>query len=274
MKKKTKMIKNLSAVFLFLLIGACSSLSDLKKMAMGESQVEVEDAEKGRSPASEKKGSVVIQSSEFDGDLKTGPIGSDLGRNEFGVPNSSAGKDPWYGTGPENEGSLWNGESQDNFYFTVNTSFKVGDILYVMVERDVNDTLNAKIASLLGQNGKSVRNIAAEEAKKEVESAVGDKVATAIGNKKIGEAIGRDVGQSVESSLNLEEEYVNLDKIPVRVVESLDQRLFKIAGDRRIFIRNAPYRIAMTGRIRHEDVSPDGQISSTMVLDSVVELTK
>ncbi len=265
----------LAFLALVLMLNSCSSLSDLKRMAMGESQAELEDEGGGRSPASSKKGSVVITNTEFDGNITSQPIGSDLGRNEFGVTsNYRNGKDPWYGTGPENEGSLWNPDSQDNFYFTVNTNFKVGDILYVTVERDVNDTLNAKIAALLGQNGKSVRKIAAEEAEKEVASAVGDKLGTAIGNKRVGEAIGRDLGQSVESAIDLKEEYVNLDKIPVRVVESLDQRIFKIAGDRRVFIRNAPYRIAMTGRIRHEDVSPDGQISSTLVLESKVELTK
>lgn len=258
-----------------LLVGtsACSSLRDLQRMAMGN-PVEVDGD--SRSPASSnKRGSVVIMDKKFEGDLNDVPVGADLGRNEFGIQSSTQGKsDPWYGTGPENEGSLWNGASQDNFYFTVNTSYKVGDIIYVEIDSDVNDSLNAKIAALLGEKGKSTRKIVAEEAGREVASEVANKIGGVIGNDRIGEAVGRDAGEKVESSLDLQQMYVNLDRIPMRIVEAVDERIFRIEGDRKIFIRNAPYKVAMTGRIRHEDLTPDGTIESTRVLESKLELTK
>lgn len=262
----------LLALFLMGPIG-CSSLSDLQRMAMGDPDAE---ESKGRSPASRKKrGSVVIMDKKFEGDLENTPVGADLGRNEFGIQSSTQGKrDPWYGTGPENEGSLWNGASQDNFYFTVNTSYKVGDIIYVEIDSDVNDSLNAKIAALLGESGKSTRKVVAEETGREVASEVAKRVGDAIGNDRIGEAVGRDAGQRVESSLDLQQMYVNLDRIPMRIVEAVDERIFRIEGDRKIFIRNAPYKVAMTGRIRHEDVTPAGTIESTQVLESKLELTK
>lgn len=268
-------MKKILLLFLVFYLGACSSLSDLQRMAMGD-EVEVDDDRGGRSPASAKRnGRVLIHKKEFQGSLEQPAVGADLGKNEFGVQSRTfGGKDPWFGTGPANEGSLWNGQSQDNFYFTVNTSFKVGDIIYVAVDQDVNDSLNSKIAALLGEKGKSTRRIASEEIANEVGGAVGDRVGQAVGNGRIGDAVGRDVGQSVQSQLDIDEKYVNIDRIPVRIIEALDQNLFRVEGDRKIFIRNAPYRVAMSGRIRHEDLSAEGSIDSTKVLESKLELTK
>ena len=255
-------------------LSSCSSLNGLKQMAMGG------DAKKknsSRNPASVSSagGSVLIENKQFAGDMSGQPIGADLGKGEFGTTSQTIGsKDPWFGTGPTNEGSLWNGESQDNFYFTMNTSYKVGDIIMVKLDTEVNDALNSRIAALLGESGKSTRKVVAEELERGIASEVGKKVGKAVKNENIAKAIGRDVGDRVKSSLDLKESYVNVDEIPVRITGTLDARMFKIEGSRRVFIKNAPYQVAMSGSIRHEDVSPDGSISSQKVLESKLELTK
>lgn len=261
-------------VSLFSLLGGCASLSDLQRMAMGEE----ESAD--RAPAAAKKdssGSVIIDKRSFDGNFNKAPTGPNLGQNEFGVPATNGGSrsnDPWYGTGVDSDGSLWDGESQNNFYFSVNTNFKVGDVIIVKVETDVNDALNSRIAALLGPKGKSVRNVVAEEAGRSVASKIGDEVAKATGNDKIADAVGQSAGDKVSSSLDLEEMYVNLDELPVRVIDMLDGRRFKVEGSRKVFIKNAPYQVVMTGVIRHEDIGRDGSILSSKVLESKLELTK
>jgi len=261
-------------VAMFSLLGACSSFADLKRMAMGEEE------DTGRAPAAAKKdsnGSVIIDNRSFDGNFNKAPTGPNLGANEFGVPANQGGtrsSDPWYGTGVDSDGSLWEGESQNNFYFSVNTNFKVGDVVIVKVETEVNDALNSRIAALLGPKGKSVRNVVAEEAGRSVASKVGDEVAKAVGNDKIADAVGQSAGEKVTSSLDLEEMYVNLDELPVRITDMLDGRRFKVEGSRKVFIKNAPYQVVMTGVVRHEDIARDGSILSSKVLESKLELTK
>ncbi len=256
------------------LLGACASFSDLRRMAWGD-----DSESSGREPASAKAGggSVVIDNRSFNGDFQKTKSGPDLGRNEFGVASTRGGDrrtDPWYGTGAENDGSLWDGESQNNFYFSVNTSYKIGDVVIVKVDSEVNDSLNARIASLLGPKGKSVRNVVAEEAGRSVASKVSDQVGKAVGNERVADAVGQDVGGRVTSSLDLAEMYVNLDEIPVRITEVLEGRRFKVSGSRRVFIKNAPYQVVLSGVLRHEDIAHDGSIPSGKILESKLELTK
>jgi len=265
-------VKNIAALGFLLALGACSSLSDLRRMAWGE------DEDTTRAPAATKTGpgTVVIDNRNFDGKFEKSPTGSDLAKNEFGVPATQGGtraNDPWHGTG-ESDGSLWDGESQHNFYFSLNTNFKVGDVIIVKVDSEVNDALNSRIAALLGPKGKSVRNVVAEEAGRSVAGKVTDEVSKAVGNDRIAEAVGQDVGGKVTSSLDLPEMYVSVDELPVRITQILEGRRFKVEGSRKVFIKNAPYQVVMSGVLRHEDIARDGSIPSGKVLESKLELTK
>jgi flagellar basal body L-ring protein FlgH len=245
-------------------------------MASGEDESETRaPASAAVKPAGEK--SVVIENRSFDGNFVKPSTGTDIGRNEFGVPSTQGGtkaNDPWFGTGADNDGSLWDGEGQQNFYFSVNTNYKIGDVIMVKVDSDVNDALNSRIAALLGPRGKSVRNVVAEEAGRSVASKVGDQVTKATGNDKIGAAVGESAGDKVQSSLDLAESYVNVDEIPVRITQRLDGRRFNVEGSRKVFIKNAPYQVVMKGVLRHEDIARDGSIPSSKVLESKLELTK
>jgi len=257
--------------FLFLLLGSflsgCASLSDLRARVWGTDESE-------RSPASKSQnGSIVIREGKFDGNFSQAPVGADLGKNEFGVSSTSK-NNPWYGTGPENEGSLWNGDTQDNFYFTQNTFFKVGDLITVKVDTDVNDALNSKILALLGDKAKSVRKIASEEAAGAVKDEVSKEVDKVVKNDRLAGAIGGAIGGSVETALDINERYVNIDEIPVRITESLPNRIFNVSGTKQVFIRNAPYQVVFSGKLRHEDIGKNGAIMASNVLESKLELTK
>jgi flagellar basal body L-ring protein FlgH len=264
--------KNLFFVLLVLCLSACSSIAELQRMARGES------GDSKRSPASSSSsGSVVIDNRNFEGNFSSNSAGPHLGQNEFGVPATRGGKqsnDPWFGTGSANEGSLWNGETQDNFFFSMNTNYKVGDVIVVKVESDVNDSLNARIASLLGPQRPTARRVVAEEAGRSVAGRAAGVVGDAVGNERVAGAIGQEVGDRVTSALDLPETYVNIDEINVRIVEVLSGRRFRVEGTRRVFIRNAPYLVAMSGVLRHEDIAPNGSIASSRVLESKLELTK
>lgn len=210
------------------------------------------------------------------------PSGPNLGANEFAaqarVANERASKgfrssaDPWDGTGPVNEGSLWNPDSQDNFYFSKNLLHKVGDILIVKVENDVNDALNTKVASILERN--TVNEVVADEAGKAVTDAVSKKVGTAIGNQNIGNAVGAAAGARAVAAIETKQKYIDLEDIPVRIVATLPRNTFRVEGSRRVMIRNAPYQLKLSGIVRDEDIGGSALIASNKVLESKMELTR
>lgn len=210
------------------------------------------------------------------------PSGPNLGANEFAaqarVANERSAKgfrsasDPWDGTGPVNEGSLWNPDSQDNFYFSKNLLHKVGDILIVKVEADVNDALNTKVASILERN--TVNEVVADEAGKAVKDAVSKKVGTAIGNQNIGNAVGAAAGARAVAALDPKQKYIDLEDIPVRIVATLPRNTFRVEGARRVMIRNAPYQLKLSGIVRDEDIGGSAMIASNKVLESKMELTR
>lgn len=264
-------MKNIHLLLLCLLgffQAGCASLADLQAQVWGTESSD-------RKPASAKTGSssIVIHEGKFEGHYTQPQVGMDLGRNEFGVATNNK-NNPWFGTGPENEGSLWNADAQDNFYFTQNTFFKVGDLVTVKVDSDVNDALNARILALLGDKAKSVRKIASEEAASAVKGEVSKEINKVVKNDRVADAIGATVGDSVDSALDIPERYVNLDEIPVRITEALPNRLFKVSGSKKVFIKNAPYQVVFTGKMRHEDIGKNGSIMASNVLESKLELTK
>jgi flagellar basal body L-ring protein FlgH len=148
----------------------------------------------------------------------------------------------------------------------------VGDVVLVKLEPAVNDSLNSRIAAILGRS--SVRQVVADETGK----AVGDKVAAEtkkiIGNDNIAKAIGKDAAQRAIGAVDAPERYVSLEEIPVRLTEYMNGGRFKIEGASRVLIKNAPYQVQLKGVLREEDVQGNGTIASNQVLESKLELTK
>jgi len=261
-------------------LGGCASLSEIQNMAQGTS-------DGGRSPAAASSSaapsqSILIEDRSFDAKERAQPSGPDLAKGEFnaqgkwlrsGSDNSGkAGFDPWFGTGPENEGSLWRPDTQDNFYFSRNTKFKVGDVILVKIESMVNDSLNSRIAAILGRN--SVKQVVTDEAAKAVGNRVTAEVKKAIGNENIAKAVGDDAKARTTAAVETKERFVSVDEIPVRLTEYMNGGRFRVEGASRVLIKGAPYQVQLKGVLREEDVQGNGTIASNQILESKLELTK
>ncbi len=266
-------------VFALGLLGACASWTEIRDMARGGPAA----TEGGRAPASTTpNGSIVIENRSFDAQAQNPPSGPNLSSTEFGTQGNwlrggtensqRSGFDPWFGTGPQNEGSLWRPDTQDNFFFSRNTKYKVGDVVLVKIESAVNDSLNSRIASILGRSG--VRQTVADEAGKAVGSRVESEVKKAIGNEAIAKAVGGEAAQRAVAAVDAPERYVSLEEIPVRLTEYMNSGRFKIEGSSRVLIKGAPYQVQLKGVLREEDVQVNGTIASNQILESKMELTK
>lgn len=189
------------------------------------------------------------------------------------VPKPSSRKaDPFDGTGPYYEASLWNQDTQDNFYFSKNILHKVGDILIVKVEPEVNDALNLKIAAALGRSG--LQQVVADEAGKAAGDAVSQKVGTALGNQNIGNAAGAAVADRTIASLDSKPRYVDVDEMSVRITELLPRNSYRIEGSKRVFVKTTPYTLRYSGVVRDDDLGPSSVIASSKVIDSKMEMVK
>jgi flagellar basal body L-ring protein FlgH len=273
-------MKQLFSCLLVFTLSGCASWTELQQIARG-------DDAGARSPASASApansgSSILIEDRSFDGKTKTPAAGPDLSKSEFGAQgnwlkngsdnNQRSGFDPWFGTGPENEGSLWRPDTQDNFYFSRNTKFKVGDVILVKVEPAVNDSLNSRIAGIIGRN--TVRQVVADEAAKAVGDKVSSEVNKAIGNENIAKAVGAEAQGRTAAAVDTKERYVSVDEIPVRLIEYMNGGRFRIEGASRVLIKGAPYQVQLKGILREEDVQGNGSIASNQVLESKLELTK
>jgi flagellar basal body L-ring protein FlgH len=282
-KLKSHWLRTAFNLSLSVLISGCASWTEIQKLARGEPS-----ADESRSPASStgtaaNPGSILIEDRSYDpAREKENPSGPDLSKTEFGAQgnwlrngpdnNNKSGFDPWFGTGPENEGSLWRPDTQDNFYFSRNTKFKVGDVILVKVESAVNDSLNSRIASIIGRN--SVRQVVTDETSKAIGDKVAGEVKKATGNDNIAKAVGADTKQRASAAMDKGERYVSVDEIPVRLTEYISGGRFKVDGSSRVLIKGAPYQVHLKGILREEDVQGNGTIASNQVLESKLELTK
>jgi flagellar basal body L-ring protein FlgH len=254
---------------------SCGSLTDWKQAINGEGNTT------SRSPASSGGGVSYANNSA----VPTGysdPAGPNLSQNEFsrqtGYNSDRSAKglrrnvDPWDGTGPANEGSLWSPQGQDGFYFSRNSHRKLGDLLVVKIERDINDALNARITSILGRTG--LRQVIADEAGNEVAGDVQKKVGTALGNQNIARAIAAEAGGRTTAALDREVRYLDLDEVSVRITDVLKGSIYKVDGTKRVVIKGAPYTLRLQGQVRDEDVATVALVSSNQVFESRMDLIK
>jgi|GEM_PF-1324507 len=270
-------------------LGACGTLADLKASLTGEDQVQSADASQSSAGVPTRGPASIVA---YDNRGPTGgitgaappndPVGPDLSANEFAALSKQnddraargyrRNASPWDGTGAANEGSLWNADAQDGFYFTKNLLFKIGDIVVVKIEPEVNQSLNFEIASLLGRT--SVGQVVADEAGRKVASEVEGRVGKALGSEKIGEAVGAAAAEQATRALDPNARYVDISDIPVRIIETLPRNSYRVEGARRIYIKNAPYQIKLTGVVRDEDIGPQRMVASSRLFESKMELTK
>jgi hypothetical protein len=186
----------------FFAVGCASTMKNWRASLMGDSEVS------SRSPASTQELSIENKSGTALDD-ETDALGPDLASHEL-VPGQShyneksslgfrRNANPWYGTQPDNEGSLWNSDSQDGFLFSKNLLHKIGDIIIVKIEPDISETLNEKIDSMLGRS--SLNHVVADEAGNLAKDKIKGKVRKALGNDNVGEAVGEAAKERTVSSL-------------------------------------------------------------------------
>jgi len=240
----------LGLAFSMLALGACASwMKEIKSSISGdEVALQPKAAAPARAPASVE---AAVEKKNDDARRKT---------------------DPFDSTGPMNEGSLWTAETQDNFYFSKNVLHKIGDILIVKMEPEVNEALNLKLAAAFGRS--TVQQVVADEAGKAAAAAAQQKVGQAIGNANIGKAVGATVGERTTASLDAKPRYIDIDEVSVRITETLPRNSYRIEGSRRVFVKSTPYTLRYSGIIRDEDLGPASIIASSKVIDSRMELTK
>jgi len=273
---------NLRALSLFLalfLLSSCASTFRSWKAALTG-----EDTSQGRSPASSSSNNElsIDNRSGASIDEESDPGGPNLAQSELmsqsghyderAARGFRTGASPWRGTEPFNEGSLWNPDSQDGYLFSRNLLHKKGDIILVKLDPEVNDVLNEKITQMLGRS--TLNQVIADEAGKSIGAEVNKKVATALGNKNIADAVGSEVANRTVSSIEGNNRYVDVDSIPVRIIEYLPRNTFAVVGSRRIYIKNAAYQLRLQGIVRDEDIGVSNAVSSNLVFESKLEIVK
>ena len=280
-------MRQLAFALLALSFAGCSSwIHSFKNSITGDEQVDVpENTSQFTTPAARGPASITAydnRSGTAPAPLQAQPTGPDLSASEFAplarLSDDSAARgyrrqaSPWDGTGPANEGSLWNSDSQDGYLFTKNLLYKIGDIIVVKVEPEINNTLNFEIASLLGRT--TVQQVAADEAGRKIASVAAQKTEKALGSAALGNAVGQAAAQATVNALDANTRYVDISDIPVRITETLARNSYKVEGARRVYIRNAPYQVKISGVVRDEDIGPTRMIASSRIFESKMELTK
>jgi flagellar basal body L-ring protein FlgH len=184
--------------------------------------------------------------------------------------------DPWTATGNYNEGSLWNSDSQDNYLFTRNTLYKVGDFIMIKLEADLQESLNSKLTALYKPVGTKpgLKDTIADEAGKAAAAKVGDAVGKAVGNKNIGDAAGADVQDRTVAAFTEKLRYFTTREVPVRITEISGRGNIKVAGVKKLFLRAAAFDLKIEGMLREEDVGPSRLVASSRLMDSKVEIVK
>jgi flagellar basal body L-ring protein FlgH len=259
-------------------LSACSSMRDF---FLGQN-----DEASSRAPASVVDASVSETNTQSSSDgrapasVQPATLGANENANEIRLNDDRAHRgyrsnsDPWLGTASDNEGSLWNGETQDNFYFSRNNQFKVGDFVIMKLDNDLSESLNLKMATLYQPDHKSTRTVVAEEAGK----AAGDKIANAVakvtGNANVGAAVGADVADRAIASIDGNEKLFDLQEVPLRITEVLPRGGLRVEGTKKIFKKNVAFDLKVEGTIRDEDIGPSRTIASSRLMESKVELTK
>jgi len=263
---------NISMHFgVLLLLGACASFQEIGSFFEGE--------EASRAPASDTTALELELNTPTDPSAP-GENVSTLSQNSRLFDDAASrgyrrNVDVWDGGGHSSDGSLWNSEGQDGYFFTRNIHHKVGDFIYVKIEPDVLDIMNVKMLALVPvERSKSVKNVVADEAGKAAATKVGDKVEEIVKNKNIADAVGDAAGQRVISSIEEKPQLLDIEEMSLRVLDILPRGTLRVEGIKRINVRATPVEIKINGVVREEDLSPTMRVASSRLMETKVELSK
>jgi flagellar basal body L-ring protein FlgH len=232
----------------------------------------------------------------FGGCASLGELGSMLGMTDPGarqpasqaavveaaplvrVPGDRRSFDPFQASSGDEDGSLWRADLQENYLFTRNLQFKVGDFVYVSLEPDLQEFMNQRLAKTMStelqQAAPGVQKVVAEEAGKAAGDQVNRSVASVVKNDRVAEAVGGAVANQVRSTLAPQKKLLDISEMPMRVTAILPQGELKIEGSMRRMVENIPVEMKLAGRLREQDVGPSLRVASSRLMDSQMEFVK
>jgi hypothetical protein len=182
----------------------------------------------------------------------------------------------WDGIENQNEGSLWNPDNQNNFYFSRNLLYSVGDLITLDFEPEMSEVLNTRLTAIYKPLLKTppqdvVAREVSQEAGKKVEAAVGQ----AVKNEAIGAAMGEAVQDKTVSTLSSpKKRYFTSKDMTLRVLEVTSRGLLKVEGSKKLFLKNASFDLKVAGMLRETDITANKRIASSQLMDSKVEIIK
>jgi len=276
-----KLLKFFAILFL---TQGCSST--VKKVSRWMGLEEAPKPEVARAPASETDNTTLSEQEVIGAAGDSAGSAPNLGQNEFSPQsrlfNEKAQNgyrrnvDPWTVTGNYNEGSLWNADSQDNYLFTRNMLFKVGDFVMIKIEPDLQETLNAKLTALYkpANSKPSLKDTVTDEAGKAAGAKVGEAVEKAIGNKAIADAAAGETQSRTVAAFTEKARFFTTKEVPVRIVEITSRGAIKVEGAKKLFLKNGAFDLKVSGVLREEDIGPSKLVASSRLMDSKVEIIK
>jgi flagellar L-ring protein precursor FlgH len=171
-------------------------------------------------------------------------------------------------------GSMWVGEGQSAYLFSQNKSRKEGDLLNVKIEGNAQKQVETKVAVIK----KLLKQLEEQKEKENAAATDAGKLAMDGGKPTEGndKAPAARTPAAVADDKKKEDEPINIESVPTRIVERLPDGNYRVKGAQPFMIGKREYRVLVTGLVRAEDFNDDG-ISSNRLLDSqfdVVSLRK
>ncbi len=174
-------------------------------------------------------------------------------------------------------GSMWVGEGQSAYLFSQNKARKEGDLLNVKIEGSAQKQVETKV-SVIKKLLKQLEDQELQQQKlKESQATESGKLAEAGKPAEAADKAGTRAPASVNNDdKKKDDEAVNIDTVPTRIVERLADGNYRVKGAQPFMIGKREYKMLVTGLIRAEDFNDEG-ISSNKLLDpqfDVVSLRK
>jgi flagellar L-ring protein precursor FlgH len=170
----------------------------------------------------------------------------------------------------EERGSLWRMEGQGSYLFSENNVRLEGDIINVKIDGNPRKQLTTKtevinkLLQKLKRANQPRRGVAAADAPP-AEGAAAPAEGAAAGTP--GAPAAPAAAAAEEKEEKADPNLFDVDLVPVRIVERLNNGNFRVRGAQNFMIDKREYKVIVTGEVRPNDVN-DGVVSAPLLLDS------
>lgn len=202
-------------------------------------------------------------------------------------------------------GSLWVMEGQTSYLFAQNKNRKTGDRTQVKLEGSGLKQLEMKVGAITDllvelenqkiaaeeekkkqeeqkrlEEGKKLRLAAIEDEKQKIKSkgeVKEDEEISKLAEERVNKRMPAEEPKKVqkeEVAQKKKEEKPDVKEaeiIPSKIVEKLNDGMYRISGQQTLMIKKRPYKVITTGLVRPEDFSDD-VISSNKIYDAQVDV--